>query len=146
MTTVKESFDQMMANQNTLVETLSENTQKFMALFEVDPALETLVKETVEANMEQGKEYFNSVLPQEGADVKPAEQMSEAYTKFVEMQTEVYNRNSAFYKDMMEHFKVEKTQEVMKQASDLYTTNLQAIADATSANMKLLQNFWLPKN
>ena len=147
MKTVKENFEQIVENNNALVETLSGNMQKFTALFETDQELEQLLKDAIEANIEQGKAYFNDIIPStDNTKEKPLEQIEDAYNKFMDLQTELYNINSGFFKSFMDHFSIEKSSDLAKEASELYTSNMSAMVETSTTNFKLFQSFWATQN
>jgi len=145
MAKTKVTFDKIVENQNQLVETLTANAQKFSSLFEMDTDVEAFTKETAESYMAQGKEYMETVAKAEKPE-QVMENMTSAFTKFMEMQTATYNKTADFYHNLMEKYSWKNSQEKFNQAAELYRDSFKAMADTAGANTKVLQEMYKSEN
>ena len=145
MAKTKETFEQIIDNQNKLAETLTENAQKMMKLFELDSDLEKMSKEATETYMAQSKEYMEELSKAETPE-KAWSGMSTAFSKFMEMQTATYNKTTDFYRNMMEKYNWEAGQETFNQATELYRESFKAIYETAGANTKVFQEAFTSEN
>lgn len=145
MAKTKETFEKIIDNQNKLTETLTENAQKMMKLFEPDNDLEKMSKETAEAYMAQSKEYMEE-LGKADTPEKAWSGMSTAFSKFMEMQTATYNKTTDFYRDLMGKYNWESGQTTFSQAAELYRDSFKAIYETAGANTKVFQELFTTEN
>lgn len=138
MAKTKVTFDKIIENQNQLAETLTDNAKKMMTMFEVNPELESFTKETTEAYMEEGKAYAEALSKVEKPEAA-VETMTNAFTKFMELQTATYNKTADFYRNMMDKYSWANNQEKFNEAAELYNGSFKAIVDTAGNNTKVFQ-------
>jgi hypothetical protein len=145
MAKTKDPLDKLVENQQHLVETLTEQAQKAMHLFEVDPAFETFTKETTDAYMTKGKEYVEAMTPK-GNQENPWENLPTVFGKFVEMQADTFTKTTDFFRHWAEQNPWTAGQEKFKEATDIYRDSMKAIVETTSANTELMQEMFKRQN
>jgi cytochrome oxidase Cu insertion factor (SCO1/SenC/PrrC family) len=138
MAKTKVTFDKIIQNQNQLAETLTDHAKKMMNMFEVNPEVESFTKETTEAYLEQGKAYVEALSKVEKPEAA-VETMTNAFTKFMELQTATYNKTADFYRNMMENYSWANSQEKFNEVAELYNGSFKAIVDTAGDNTKVLQ-------
>jgi hypothetical protein len=145
MAKTKDPFDKMVENQQHLVETLTEQTQKAMHLFEPDPAFSKFTKETTDAYMAKGKEYMNAMTPAANEE-NPWKNLPDVFVKFVEMQAETFTKTTDFFRHWAEQNPWTAGQEKIKEATEIYRDSMKAIVETTSANTELMQEMFKRQN
>ncbi|MEM1318986.1 MAG: hypothetical protein AAGG75_01955 [Bacteroidota bacterium] len=138
MKNTKEIFEAITTNQNKLAEALNENAHQLMEIVEPDNSIEKFAKDTAATYMAQGREYLESMTKAEHPE-DAMKTMQSAFTKFMDMQAEVYNKTTEFYQDWFKRHTWEKGQEQFKKATEIYQNSFKAIAETATANTKAMQ-------
>jgi hypothetical protein len=141
MANAKATFENFVENQNQLTETLTGNFQEMTENLKVDETLTTEGQTIWKDYMEKSRVLMEETFKPETLE-KGWEKMPEHYNKAMEVQMDFYNQTMDFYKRLFDKYGVKTQQDVVKQFTNIYQKNMEAIMKAANANMKVFQTYF----
>lgn len=137
----KDQYGKILENQQQLMETLTENANKLMELYNVGKNNVLLKKETAEEYLKESKVFIEDIAKPESLE-KFWEKWPETVNRAIEMQSKLWQKGMDAYRTFWEGNTFEDQKEKLEKAKTLYEENFKAISEATTKNIKVIREFF----
>lgn len=145
MAGTKVYFDQILDNQNQLMRKLSEYANEMAATLSPDPVRIEKAEGIAKAWIERPSALTETLIKKETLE-KFQKDFTGTYTsgmkESMEMWKDLYQQSATYLVDTWTSGNATDAMEKMKKFTTLYQNSLQAVADATTANTKVIQDYF----